>query len=164
MNHAFNEAEGLRIAVEMEKRGADFYRHAARISRDERARALLERLARDESEHEARFNHLYEARLAEHARDAEAWYDGESSAYLSAVAADVVFPGGLVAMGRDHGFDSPRAILQNAIQSEKDSILFYYEITEQTKCEGTRKVFSDIIREEKGHMRELQAMLTEVEA
>ena len=33
MYHVFSDVEGLRIAVEMERRGEDFYRRAAKVSR-----------------------------------------------------------------------------------------------------------------------------------
>ena len=40
MQHVFSDVEGLRIAVEMERRGEDFYRRAARVSRADETVAL----------------------------------------------------------------------------------------------------------------------------
>ena len=33
-SHAFSDSEGVRIAVEIERRGGDFYRRAAKITKD----------------------------------------------------------------------------------------------------------------------------------
>ena len=45
MAEAFTDLEGLRIAVDMEKRGEDFYRRAARVSKSPEMVALLNELA-----------------------------------------------------------------------------------------------------------------------
>ena len=87
--------------------------------------------------------------------------DDEAGAYLSAVAADIVFSDGLMAL-RSAGFDSPAGALQEAIQSEKDSILFYTELSENAFDPAARKVFEEIIRQEKGHLRTLQLRLNDL--
>ncbi|MEG2860211.1 MAG: rubrerythrin, partial [Clostridia bacterium] len=70
MTRRFNDLEGLRIAVEMEKRGADLYRHAVRISKSPKAASVLAQLEQDEREHQRNFSALYEAQLARHEGDA----------------------------------------------------------------------------------------------
>ena len=55
MSHVFTDLEGLRIAVEMERRGEAFYRRAAKISKSPETVALLESLAEDEKRHNAEF-------------------------------------------------------------------------------------------------------------
>lgn len=162
MTHVFNDLEGLRIAVEMEKRGAQLYRRAQRICTVQRAQALLQQLEADERGHEAEFYRLYQRQLDRH----ETWpdYSLEQSAYLSAMAADVVFSGGLVEMGRESGFDSPAAILRYAIQGEKDSLLFYGALMEQTSDQQAKAVFAEIIRQERGHLAALTQMLREEDA
>ncbi|MGJ4850484.1 ferritin family protein [Bacillota bacterium Meth-B3] len=160
MKHVFSDLEGLRIAIEMEKRGAELYRHAARVSRRPEVVALVHRLERDELDHQREFSAHYE-RLRDAHVEAEP-YAEESSAYLAAVAADVVFPGGLVEMASHAIVDGPAAILRRAIQSEKDSILFYGEMIERAQSEAARRAFADIVTEERRHMQELIDMLMEV--
>ena len=162
MTHAFNDLEGLRIAVEMEKRGAQLYQRALRICQVPRAQALLRQLEADERNHQGEFFRLYQLQSARR----QVWpdYSLEQSAYLSAMAADVVFPGGLGEMGMDNGFDSPAAILRYAIQAEKDSLLFYGALMEQTGDPESRSVFAEIIRQERGHLAALTQMLREEEA
>lgn len=160
MKHVFSDLEGLRIAVEMERRGAELYRHAARVSQRPEVVALVQRLERDELDHQRQFSAHYE-RLRD-ARVEDEPYGEENSAYLAAVAADVVFPGGLVEMAAHAIVDGPAAILRRAIQSEKDSILFYDEMIERTQNEAARRAFADIVTDERRHMQELTEMLMEV--
>lgn len=154
--HAFSDSEGIRIAVEIERRGGDFYRRAARISKDESVRAFLNDLASDEEMHMREFSRLSERVRA----GGETMYSPEESAYLSAVAADVVFTDGLRGLLKT-GLESPRAIVEHAIQSEKDSILFYSEMAALTHDDGARTLFRDIISQEKMHLSRLQRMLNE---
>ena len=150
--HDFNDLEGLRIAIEMEKRGEALYRKAARVSKKREVVDMLAALAADEVAHAAEFSRLYEEALAR--RGERTSYGEEASAYLSAVAADIVFPGGLMAL-REEGFDDIRAVLDYAIVSEKDSILFYLELARLSSDEAARSVFLSIAEQERGHMRRL---------
>ncbi len=154
--HSFSDREGLRIAVEMERRGEDFYRRSARISKNGATIATLEQLADDEALHRAEFEKM----LKGISLSGEI-YDQETNAYLSAIAADVVFPEGLMAL-RQTGFESPMGVLREAIQSEKDSILFYGELAELATDEDARRIFNEIIRQERAHMRILQTRLASI--
>lgn len=158
MEHVFSDLEGLRIAIEMERRGEAFYRRAARISKTPGTIALLNGLAGDEQVHATRFQILCDEECARDAAACEEAYDPETSAYLSAIAADIIFPGGLMAL-RQSGFDSPEAVLRAAIASEKDSILFYTELANCARDGHAREVFLEIARQEREHMLCLQKMI-----
>lgn len=151
----FDDHQAISIAIEMERRGEEFYTKAARISKNEEAVALLDILARDERCHMADFQ-----RLAERVCGNEGcYYDEETGAYLTAVAADIVFPGGLMELIPGDGLSSPEAVLLYAIRSERDSILFYTEISSCALDESARGVFAEILRAEKGHLARLTRML-----
>lgn len=156
MFHIFSDLEGLRIAIEMERRGESFYRRAARVSRSEDTIAMLNSLANDEMHHRAEFERLYKAEAEAGMSDKA--YDDETNAYLTAIAAEVVFPKGLMGL-KEEGFDNPAAVLNHAIASEKDSILFYGEMYARTADEHAKAVFNEIIRQERGHMFRLQRQL-----
>lgn len=153
----YSELEGLRIAAEMEKRGVELYRHAKRICKSEGAKELLTKLEEDERRHQAEFERLYAARQFTQKTGPE--YSLEQSACLSAVAADVVFPGGLLEMGKLTGFSRSADIVRYAIQGEKDSLTFYGELLEHADDEDARSVFEEIIRQERGHLAALMNML-----
>ena len=153
----FSDLEGLKIAAEMERRGGEFYRHTAKIATNPETVALLTLLAKDEEIHEREF-HM----LAERAASANLpleYYSDEVSAYLSAVAADVVFQSGLMGMVKNQSYDSAEAILQAGIQSEKDAVLFYSEMIEHVTHEKSAAAFQEIVRQEKSHLAKLQKML-----
>ena len=98
--HSFNDIEGLRIAAEMERRGGEYYRRAAKLSHSPEAVDMLLFLAEDEARHLAEFEKLAR-RVAQERPDAPE-YDADTNAYLSAIAAEIVFPGGLMALGAKH--------------------------------------------------------------
>ena len=156
MGREFSDLEGLRIAVEMEKRGAELYRHGAKLSTQPEVCVLLKRLEQDELRHQAAFAGHYERLLSQ---GAKALGDTEEGAYLCAVAADVVFPEGLIGLAQEQAFDSTAGLLRAAIESETDSILFYEE---RAECAGDLEghdVFAQIVKEERVHMQELVQML-----
>lgn len=62
-------------------------------------------------------------------------------------------------VGRRGGFDSLPAILSTAIESEKNSILFYSELKELTGDPASREAFASIISQEKAHLAKLQQQL-----
>lgn len=163
MHHVFSDIEGLRIAVEMERRGEDFYRRAARVSRVQETVAMLNMLADDERLHGREFQRLHDLAVARKDEAGEAAYDDETNAYLSAIAAEVVFPGGLMAL-RQAGFENPRAVLTTAIASEKDSILFYTELAARAKNAEAAAVFEEITRQERGHLARLLNKLAALDA
>ena len=151
--HIFSDTEGLRIAVEMERRGENFYRRAARVSRTPETVAMLNALADDEVLHGREFTRLLEAAIAR-LEGSDERYDDETSAYLTAIAADVVFAKGLMAL-RQVGFEDPRAVLAYAIASEKDSIMFYTELAQHAHDVQAKAVFAEITRQERGHLTRL---------
>ena len=161
MFHVFSDLEGIRIAFEMETRGESFYRRAAKVSKCPETVQMLNSLAIDEMYHKAEFERLYKAESEAGMSDKA--YDDETNAYLTAIAAEVVFPRGLMAL-KDEGFENPEAVLQHAIASEKDSILFYSEMQSRTKDEHAQDVFGEIIRQERGHLFRLQRQLAQLTA
>ena len=161
--HVFNDLEGLRVAAEIERRGLEFYTRAMKLTADPDAKAMLRHLAEEEHEHMMAFDALYQ-QAAERIESSggSADYDMESNAFLSALAADVVFPGGLTAFARGYGFDDPFALIIQAIQSEKDSILYYWECMMITKNTAARDTFHSIIAQERNHLMDLQGEMVKM--
>ena len=151
--HSFSDAEGLRIAIEMEKRGEAFYRKSARISKNPETVKVFEQLAADEEIHRVEFE-----KLIKRTKVSQEEYDPETSAYLNAIAADVVFSEGLMALRRT-GFETPEGALMEAIRSEKDSVMFYTELRDRAFDKEAQQMFDEIIRQEKRHLRTLQLRL-----
>lgn len=155
--NAFSDMDGIRIAAELERRGGEFYRLAARVCRLASEKELLMRLAEEEAVHLSEFQRLYEREVK---RGKSAVCSSEQSALLHSIAADIAFPDGVV--GIAHALDDPAAILGEAIRSEKDSIRFYEEMARATLDGQTAGVFMDIVGQEKAHLNHLQKALSDV--
>lgn len=153
----FNDLEGIRIAVEMERRGRDFYDMAARVSKSDAMAALLKQLKAEEVVHMQQFGRLFEREQTR--EEASRPYSRETSAYLTALAADIVFSDGLVSVGVKGGFDDPVVMLKEAVESEENSIAFYAKLAEMTEDERAKQIFGEIIRQEQAHRERLNAQL-----
>ena len=79
--------------------------------------------------------------------------------FLAAFAADIAFPGGLMKLASDEGLSDPRVVLEQAVQAEKNSILFFQEVIEASSNATLRKYLGDIVREERSH---LMGLLTQI--
>ena len=153
----FNDLEGIRIAVEMERRGRDFYEMAARVAKSDQMGRLLQQLKAEEIVHMQQFGRLYEREQQREA--ASRPYSRETSAYLTALAADIVFSDGLVSVGVKGGFDDPKVMLEEAVASEQDSIDFYATLADETDDPRAKEIFGEIIAQEKSHQERLRAQL-----
>ena len=153
----FNDLEGIRIAVEMERRGRDFYDAAARVAKSEQMREMLKKLKAEEIVHMQQFGRLHEREQQNAA--AVKPYSRETSAFLTALAADIVFSNGLVAVGVKGGFEDPVIMLEEAIASEQDSIDFYSTMEREADDEHAKEIFREIIAQERSHQERLRAQL-----
>lgn len=153
--HQFSDREALRIAAQIERKGERFYRMAQGVAKDGPANQLLEMLRQQELGHAMRFEKMSE-RLGTLQEEP---YDLEASSFLSAIASEVVFPGGVLASLMNKKLETVRDILMHAIGSEKDSLLFYMEMLLETRDENCAQVLCEIIAEEKSHLVDLQALL-----
>jgi len=154
--HPFSDLEGLRIAAEMESRGGRFYQRASRIVRDPALREMLVDMAEEEKIHLSQFRRLYDLALEQ---DGAVEYDEETNAYLSALAAEYVFPGGLAEVMCE---PTARGILQSAIRSEQESIAFYTKMSQAAYLDSARRRFQEIADTERAHLESLQVRLDQV--
>ncbi len=153
MMYDFNADEALEMAEQMERNGGKFYRTAARAMSDAKSRALLEKLAAMEDDHERTF-----ARMRAGLKDREKAStvfdpEGEAAQYLRALADTRVF------FQKEIDTASLEAILKDAIGAEKDSIVFYLGIRDAVPLELGRERLDDIIKEEMSHIRLLSKEL-----
>lgn len=153
MNTVFNDLEAARIAVEIEKNGAHFYRTAEKIVQDPAMKEELRKLAEQEDGHARSFAQLAE----ELEREKEDWapYSTEANLFLSALASSVVFPGGALAQAMQGRMNSMEEILKSAIRSEMDSIAFYRQILAESPDASFVSGIETIIHDETQHLQEL---------
>ncbi len=151
MSILFTASEVVTMAIEIEKNGMNFYNTmSARADRNE-TKELFTFLAGEEVVHKATFqkmlNHLKNPELT--ASEGE-----EYNSYLRALTSSRVFKTDVNVDELVAGVRNDIDAINMAIEAEKDSILFYYELQAQAFDED-KEAIDRVIQEEKSHYAKL---------
>ncbi len=143
--------EALFIACEMERGAIQLYERAlmllAGLQREkEPIRAQIASILADEKQHLQQFQELYTG------LDAEM----ETQLTLSAVAADVLFPGGLMGAVRHGLLGDERGVLAFAASAERTAAATYRSFAAQCQNPRAAEMLEGIALEEDKHLRSLQ--------
>jgi rubrerythrin len=154
MTISFSGIELINIAIGIEERGIVFYDVMAKSTQNNAAREVFNYLADMEREHIEIFKGMLAGadKYQFQAEESE-----EYSAYLKALVDSAVFSDDLVTSEMAAQAESDIAALELAIGSEKDSILFYYEMKE-VMPQRVQATVNRIIAEEKSHLRQLSEL------
>ncbi|MHC4536546.1 MAG: rubrerythrin [Planctomycetota bacterium] len=160
MSISLNAIEVFEIAERIERNSVNFYRKAAEAITDENQSAILLSLAEFEKEHEQSF-----ANMRKQISDKE-WDmitfdpENEMSLYLQKIADSRIFDPQKdpVEQLKDKG--TIRDILNFAIESEKDSIIFYLGLKNYVPATAGKNKIEEIINEEMSHIAELNLRLS----
>jgi len=147
--------DALRIAIATEKSGLDFYTHAARITRDARARKIFNDLALEEKEHlqtlEIRYKELQQRDPQLESRPRFLFFKGAAN--------------GLFAEGRDRllkGVNDQQALMIG-IRCERGSHRFFKKYGERFDDSEGKQIFLEFADEEREHhdllVREYRALV-----
>ena len=148
-------AEALKWALEIERNGEAFYNEVATKSDDSEVKALFEDLAAQERGHYRAFQKmLQEVKPDPDLSTIE--YD-EYQTYLQVALADALFAGPDKGLALAKQAQDRETALQAAMGFEKDTLLFFYDLCEMVG-QAERGAISDIILEEKAHLRRLAKM------
>jgi rubrerythrin len=147
--------ELVEIAIRLEQRGEAFYIGASETASSAGVRALFEDLAEQESLHRRAFQRMGRD-VVELALSPDQW--DQFQAYAGALLKQSLFdkPEGALSRGAET-MDEGEA-LQAALEFEKETLLFFYELREAVRGPGQR-VVERIVQEEKRHIQRLSAML-----
>ena len=159
MDAKFNAFEIFEIAEKIERNGAKFYRRAAELFDDSHTRKMFLQLADWETTHEQVFADMRK-QLSEQGPELRTFevendvvFDAQSMAGLA------VFGNRMDPSAELTGKESITDILKDAIEKEKDSIIFYTGLKAFIPAEAGRDRIGDIIREEMHHIRILKQSL-----
>ncbi len=160
MGYSFNLDEIFAMAEEIERNGARFYRRAADISTDPKAKEIFSELARWEDGHERLFQRLRDNLVGADDAQSTVWDPmGDAELYLQAMAEQHVFRRDLDVETLVDQAGEPKAILELALQFERDSILFFLGMKQVVPAhQGSEKV-DRLIAEEMGHVAYLKKQL-----
>jgi len=162
METLFSDLEGLRIAVDIETRGQEFYRQASVYAKKAEHKDLFLFLMGEESQHREAFMKIYnQVKEQKEAFNDDYLFDFDTSRYLTVLAEGHVFPDAAESAHKIAELDTIGAVLTAAIQAEKDSILFYDELARQAKFDVARNIFEILKKEEHGHVVKLKTMIEE---
>ena len=136
--------DALRIAIATERSGLEFYRRAARLTRDVRGRQVFKKLAEEEKEHLA----TLEARYAELLQQ-DPQLESHPTFLFFKGAANGLFAAGAEELSR--GVDD-RAALEIGIRCERGSHRFFKRYGERFEDSEGKRIFLEFAEEEREHL------------
>ena len=139
----------LKIAIQMEKDGYDFYTKAASQTSSGMGETIFKSLAQDELLHLEVFQKIFQDRMGKEEWDALV---NSSNKYANLS----VFPKDLAAVENANPDTNELDALHMAMDSEKEAIDFYSKILTQTDDSEVKKLIEKIIQQEKDHYLLLQ--------
>ena len=153
MGTGFSDADIAKLAINMESRGMAFYNSAARLTDDPEIKQVFHKLAEEEKEHREVFTRLFAGVTGENKMFSQA-----TAGYLKVVLSTSLFPEKTDSMERVKTVKDALAV---GIQAEKDAILLYHELYQNTENPETKEVLSKLLEEEKMHLVDLRDYMEE---
>jgi rubrerythrin len=163
MGITFNANEIFEMAEEIERNGAKFYRRASANSPDEETKQMLLDMAVMEDEHLKTFQQMREELSG---REKEAMVfdpDNLSVLYLQAMADARGYEGKITPAKELTGSETPKEIIEIALNSEKESVVFYFGLKGFVPVKAGRDKVEAVIIEELGHITTLLGRLKSIE-
>ena len=152
---AFTAADALSMALEIEKNGETYYEAVAAKDTSDDIQALFEDLANQERIHYKVFRDMLEDVSSAKKPTDDAMQD--YGLYVEAALGNALF-GEDRALSMAEEATSTEEALRAALGFEKDTLLFFYDLREMV-AEKDREAITQIITEEKRHVRRLAMML-----
>lgn len=162
MAFAFNANEVFQMAIEIEENGRLFYQKAREAVTDREVKHLFSDLEQREIEHREKFIAL-KAELPKSARSSTVWDpEGETNQYLKITADMHVFRAASPVEEQLALVKNTVDALKLAIQFEKDSIIFFLLVQEETEKGKGKELISQLTNEERIHLRQLSKELVRI--
>ncbi len=151
----FNANEIFEMAEEMERNGARFYRKAAQNASDKQTKQILLGMADMEDGHLKTFQNMREELSDREKQPTVFDPDNQSALYLQAMADARSYEGKITPSKELTGSETPKEILETALNSEKESIVFYFGLKGMVSVKAGRDKVEAIIIEELSHITTL---------
>lgn len=162
MTVTFNAFEIFEIAEQIERNGANFYIRAAELFDDTKTSQMFLNLAEWEKKHEETFTQMKD-KLSEQNLPPSALEPEDSMPSPRVFAGLAVFGIRSDPAKKLHGTQNRTDILRKAVESEKDSIVFYQGLKGFVVTENDKETIDGIIKEELKHIVILDQALKEDE-
>jgi len=162
MGITFNANEVFEMAEEIERNGAKFYRQAAENAKDKETKQMLLDMAAMEDGHLKTFEEMREQLSGQE----KGWTifdpDNQSVLYLQAMADARGYEGKITPSKELTGSETPKEILETALNSEKESVFFYLGLKELVSAKAGKGKVETIIKEELNHITDLLNKLNSI--
>lgn len=145
-----DEGQALCVAEEMEKRAIRMYERALMLTNDPATAAGLREMLCEEQSHLKRFRQM----KAQYPIPAE-----EERLMISAMAADVLFSGGVMEMKREQALSTLEGLYRYAAQSEANAVETYGSFASKCTDPQVHDAFMSIVQEESRHLSALMEKL-----
>ncbi len=155
MGISFSADEIFEMAEEIERNGAGFYREAAKNTSDKEIKQMLLELADMEDGHLKTFEEMREQLSGQEKGGTVFDPDNQSVLYLQAMADARGFEGKITPTKELTGSETPKEILETALNSEKESVVFYFGLKGLVPVRAGRDKVEAIIIEELSHITTL---------
>ena len=154
MSGIFKGSEIVEIGIQIEKNGLEFYRFLANSSQNGRVKESCKFLAGEEKKHIEDFEKLLPS--LERYVPPES-YPGEYESYVKALSEEHVFTNDKVVKDMIQKAPGDEEAIRIAIGFEKDSILFFGEMSKFVPGKD-QKVIEELISQEREHLRKLSEL------
>jgi rubrerythrin len=144
--------EVIEMAITTERSGQAFYQTASKLARENKLRKLFQYLAEEEKKHLKTFQDLYDTLKEKPEITPYNWE--EAKLYLEALVDSRFFAGPDKAINLAKEAKDELEVIYAAIEFEKDTLLFFYQILEMIKPQK-HELVKKIIEEEKRHIQRL---------
>ncbi len=162
MSITFNTDEIFEMAHEFERAGAMFYRKAAKNTSDKEIKKMLLGMADMEEDHLEVFEEMRKQLSEQEKTETAFGPDNHSILYLQAMA-DARGCEGKITLSKElTGRETTKEILEIALNSEKESVVFYFGLKSLVSARAGRDKIEAIIIEELDHITTLLNKLNAV--
>ena len=155
MSIFFSMREVIEMAIATEISGQAFYQNASKLARKNNLKELFQYLAEEEGKHLKTFQNFYNT-LKEKAEITPYNWE-EAKLYLEALVDSKFFASPEKAINLAKEAKDELEIINSAMNFEKETLLFFYQILEMIKSQE-QELVKKIIEQEKKHIQRLSAM------
>lgn len=146
MNEHTKTMEALRIAIQMEVDGKEYYENAVRMSSNEEEKELFRWLAAEEDRHQEQFRRIYEA-----IRESNSWPEANIEISGRKKIAPLFVRATNKTDVKAKPFPDELDAVVEAMDMEEKTRSAYQERLEKASSDAERSFYDSLIAEERGH-------------
>jgi len=141
----------LKIAIEREKESRQFYQEAAKNSKDNNGKKMLQWLAKEEVWHQSGLEKQLKSMMGKDAW--EEWKEESQPISKNDLIETAETAHTREATSYEHITGSEKSALRTAMRAEVKAVKFYRDFEEATTDSNGKKIFTSLVKQEEGHVQ-----------